>query len=603
MLDPNSFKKAKLTQNHDVEDIYRKMDNYLNQKELKFLEFIVTQPEFSEITSYKELQKLIRKHCNEFGLNTIRKNKILLYLKNRKPFFDKRLMNTLVKKPNKSTSGILSVTVLTSPYVTIDGITKEFSCHWDCHYCPKEPNQPRSYLHDEPAVLRANANQFDPKLQFIDRCLSLYLNGHPIDKIELLVLGGTWHSYPKEYRETFVRDLFYAANNFLNRNPLEPGDLQHEKKLNESSNCRIIGLTLETRPDCITPDEIKHLRRLGCTRVQLGVQHTDYKILKKINRKCYLPDIIKAIKLLKDACYKIDIHLMTQLPLATPESDHGMFNEVLTSPDLQVDQWKIYPCEITPWTKIKQWYDKGIYKPYDDDKLTELLIDVKSRVHPYIRLNRVIRDIPSQYIYGGNSCPNLREELALKMNQRGLRCRCIRCREIVKMPENYRNADPVLKKRYYTASEAKEIFISFETLDECYIYGFLRLRLPSKSKPIFNSLSKLSLVRELHVYGNLKKTGNKDSSNKIIDSQHTGLGTRLIKEAEKISWHNGYQGLAIISGVGVRNYYRSRGYFYEPDGEFMVKKFIVNKKCLLEIIRFLVVFISFCVIIYYDISS
>lgn len=271
------------------------------------------------------------------------------------------------------------ITVLTSPYPEYDGKVQQFSCKWNCHFCPNEPGQPRSYLHDEPAVLRANHNGFDPVLQFTDRAATLAVNGHPVDKIEVLVLGGTWSSYPHAYQEVFCRDLFYAANTFHEREKRPRQGLEEEQRLNEAAACKIIGLTLETRPDTITPDEVRRLRRYGCTRVQLGVQHSDDAILRKINRGCTNDDTVRALRLLKDVCYKargravvcaepthadrpivsadccasnanqlchvsapqIDIHLMPNLPGASPEIDREMFDRVLSDPDLQASSASI----------------------------------------------------------------------------------------------------------------------------------------------------------------------------------------------------------------------------------------------------------------------
>lgn len=486
------------------------------------------------------------------------------------------LEKLLVKKAQKSQSGVLVVTVLTSPYPTVNGKKQRFSCQWNCYYCPNEPDQPRSYLHDEPSVLRANRNDFDPVLQFCDRCVTLAMNGHPVDKIELLVLGGTWASYPVEYQETFIRDLFYAANTFFEREKRERHSLDDEKLENETAAVKIIGITLETRPDCITPEELRRFRRYGCTRVQLGIQHTDDAILKKINRGHTLAEAVQALKLLRDCCYKTDIHLMPNLPGSDPEKDRAMFDYVLHSPDLQADQWKIYPCEITPWTVIKKWYDEGSYVPYSDDKLIELLMDVKMEVHPWIRLNRVIRDIPSQYILGGMDEPNLRQVICNKMIKRGTPCKCIRCREVKTDDAAIASAECVVRE--YEANEGDEYFISFETPDRSKICGFARLRLSqTPGGGVFPELEGAALIRELHVYGQLvaaisKKT--KASASKDAEgshAQHTGFGTQLMMKAEEIARAHGYKKMAVIAGVGVRNFYRRLGFEVEGEGELMIK--------------------------------
>ena len=498
----------------------------------------------------------------------------------------------LTTKKVRRLSGVMVITVLSSPYPTYklpNGKVKKqrFSCKHNCYYCPNEPGQPRSYLKDEPAVARANKNEFDAVRQFYDRASTYYTIGHPVDKIELLVLGGTWSEYPVQYQEEFIRDLFYAANTFYDTTKRGRLSLTEEQVINENAKCRIIGLTLETRPDSITPEEIKRFRYYGCTRVQIGVQHTDDNILRIINRGCYLEDTIRAIKLLKDSCYKIDIHLMPDLPFSTPEIDNEMFDMVLESPDLQVDQWKIYPCEVVPWTVIKKWHDKGLYESYGQEKLIEVILNVKKKVHPWIRLNRVIRDIPNQYISGGNNVTNLRQHLLKMLKDRGEKCKCIRCREV--KGKNIDPKDIKLFVREYDASNGKEYFISFETKDENTILGFVRLRLIKNSsvdfiKPIRNA----ALIRELHVYGNMTslfKFGNKKNNK----TQHSGFGKRLMKKAEEIAFSQGYKKIVVISGIGVKNYYRKLGYYSE--GTYMVKYFVSIKQYLIYIFIFIFIFI------------
>jgi ELP3 family radical SAM enzyme/protein acetyltransferase len=289
--------------------------------------------------------------------------------------------------------------------------------------------------------------------------------------------------------------------------------------------------------------------------------------LKKINRGCTNEDAIRAMTLLRDCCYKTDIHLMPNLPGSNPKKDKEMFEYVLHSPDLQADQWKIYPCEITPWTVIKKWYDAGEYKPYSDDELIELLMDVKAQVHPWIRLNRVIRDIPSQYILGGMDEPNLRQVICNRMIKRGTPCRCIRCREVKTDDEAIASAELVIRK--YRANEGKEFFISFETPDRSKICGFARLRLSkTPGAGIFPELEGAALVRELHVYGQLISTTDKQ---KKSHAQHTGFGTQLMQKSEEIAREHGFSKIAVIAGVGVRNFYRKLGFELEGEGELMIK--------------------------------
>lgn len=491
----------------------------------------------------------------------------------------------LTLKSAKSESGVLVVTVVTSPTPTVNGRPQKFSCQWNCYYCPNEPGQPRSYLHDEPSVLRANMNGFDPILQFTDRLLSLVYNGHPADKIELLVLGGTWSSYPLEYRETFIRDLFYAANTFrLNTHETETRDrltLSEEKTRNETARCKIIGVTLETRPDCIDDKEVLHFRRVGATRIQLGIQQTDNGVLRKINRECTAAQAKLGIQRLKQCGFKVDIHLMTQLPGADVELDRKMFREVLTDPDWQADQWKIYPCETTPWTVIQIWHQQGKYTPYSDKLLTELLLWLKPQVHPWIRLNRIVRDIPSQYIFGGTKISHLRQLLHHRLAELGQCCQCIRCREVGRckpgvdyLPENIKRSI-----KSYDASGGKEYFISYEVppcvkrvgKSDTYLLGFIRLRINTEPEcwayQVFPKLRGTALIRELHVYGQVVPVNMNRSADgsPILATQHTGLGRRLVADAENIAREYCCRQIAVISGVGVRNFYRKLHYRLIPN--------------------------------------
>jgi len=406
----------------------------------------------------------------------------------------------------------------------------------------------------------------------------MYLvQGHPLDKIELLVLGGTWSEYPESYQRMFVTELFYAANTFFDSIPRrEMKSLREEQRINETTRVRIIGLTLETRPDAIDMNELARMREYGCTRVQLGVQHTDDKILKRVNRGCYLKDTVRAMKMIKECGFKLDAHWMTQLPGTTPSMDKNMFLNVLYNPSLQADQWKVYPTAVTPYTVIKRWFENGEYTPYEDKELLEVLLYVKTRVHPWIRLNRVIRDIPEQMILGGNKVVNLRQKLHIELKRRGQRCRCIRCREVRdrKQQDNSKN-DAILVRRDYDAQESREIFLSFESNDDDreVLYGFVRLRLPSR--PLLNH-SKLfpelqgrcALIRELHVYGAVTAVSNRTRDE---SAQHVGFGQRLMHEAERISIEQGYERVAVIAGIGTREYYRAKC-GYELRGTYMMKE-------------------------------
>ena len=489
----------------------------------------------------------------------------------------------LTRKIGKSMSGIVSLTVLTAPnFTTIDGI-KAFSCKFNCYMCPNEPGQPRSYLHDEPGVLRANKNKFLAVDQFFDRIITLSKMGHPIDKIELLILGGTITSYPKSYIVEFVRDLFYSANTTydkINNIALRPRlSLIDEHIINQNiSLVKIIGLTIETRPDEINKLNIEFFRSIGVTRVQLGIQHINNQILQKINRMCTHQHNIKAIELLLNTGFKVDIHIMPDLPGATPEIDMQMFKHIIESDEYQVDQWKIYPCKITPYTVIKEWYENKTYIPYAEqinpdgtNPLTELLVNIIPLIPRWIRVNRIERDIPSQYIIGGLDNTSYRNDLNVQLEKRGLKSNDIRNREIGCKNINIRDFD--IKVRTYNASNGIEYYISWENSNEDLL-GHLRLRINNnQTNLIFSELDNCALIRELHIYGQMIHHLDANIGEGI---QHKGLGKKLIDKAKQIAIDHNLYKLSVISGVGVRNYYLKLGfepatiYMQEAKGNYLI---------------------------------
>lgn len=506
---------------------------------------------------------------------------------------DKQYIRDILRiKPGKSHSGIISVTVFTSGTPEyIDPVTSEkksqnFSCGFDCHYCPNEPGQPRSYLKGEPGVLRANRSNFECVSQMHDRLKALYLCGHECDKLEVLVLGGTWTSYPVDYREQFIRDIYYAANTFSvpTANMRDKLTLSEEKTLNRGAVSKVIGLTLETRPDTISAKELKLLRYYGCTRVQLGIQHLDDDVLKAINRQCKTATVIKAIKLLKDSGYKIDGHFMPNLYGSTLEKDTDMFmNRLLgvksiemlhdrhyvyelTDDTVQVDQWKVYPTTIVPFTEIEKLFRQGHYIPYDKEDMKAMLIEMKSNVFPWIRLNRIVRDIPDDYSILTDYRSNLRQDLLSEMAKLGKSCKCCRCREV--KTQSFSIDDAMMTIRQYTSSQSDEYFISYESEDCKTLYGFLRLRL-THNQPvhIFPELEGCALIRELHVYGQLQPVGAHS-----YHVQHKGMGRRLIAKAEEIAIQKEYQKMSVIAGEGTRDYYSKFGFQdIEGPGHFMIK--------------------------------
>ena len=503
----------------------------------------------------------------------------------------------LIHKKTRSQSGVLVITIVMRP--------DKFSCPFNCHMCPDERiangatvDMPRSYLSTEPAEMRAMSVDFDTVLQFRSRMMTLEKNGHKPDKAEIIVLGGTFSTYPRSYQEEFIRDIYYAANTYFDYSEGVPRDrysIPLEQQRNESASCHIVGITLETRPDQINKAEIDRLRYYGCTRVQLGIQHTNNEILDIINRQHHVEHSIKAIKLLKEHAFKVDIHIMPDLPGSSPELDKVMMMDIFTTPYFQPDYLKIYPCLDVQYTEIRKWKADGRWKPYAEENKGRDLIDVvvyAKRLMPrWMRVNRVQRDFPvaseknNQVGYISNTIPTNFRQLVLKeLTNYGETCKCINCREIKDHPSDPTQAQLLVET--YDASEGREFFISYNTEDMKYLYGFIRLRFNNNKKNGPFKETDMALIRELHVYGSVEKVNEKELSSTV---QHMGFGKRLLKKAERIAWDNGYTEMAIISAVGTRNYYRKFG--YELRDTYMVKK-LKNPHVLLNIA--LVLFMLLC---------
>ena len=497
----------------------------------------------------------------------------------------------------RSQSGLATVTVITEPY----------ACPGRCVYCPTEARAPKSYLTNEPAVMRALRNDYDPYRQVISRLETLDQTGHPTDKIELIVKGGTWSFYPAAYQRDFITRCYDAANDFLQDQgagpaaacllgepSLSPGllqqlpsgqlrnaerggrsalagrsaspgpSLEEAQQTNETAQHRIIGVTIETRPDYVDQQEILRLRELGVTRVELGVQSLEDSVLDLVVRDHGIAEVIRATKLLKDAGFKVAYHLMPNLPGATPESDLASARRLFDDPGFRPDAMKLYPCAVIETAELFQWWREGRYTPYDDETLTELLIRIKTLVPPYVRLERVIRDIPSTSIRAGSLVTNLREEVLRRMTQRGLSCRCIRCRQVRDQAEGHFE----LTRRDYEASDGREIFLSFEDSAADRLASLLRLRIPHPHQPHWlPALEGAALIRELHSYGRHVPIHAREEG----AIQHQGFGRRLLEEAERIAREEfGVKRMAVIAGVGVREYYRRLGYHLQET--YMVKE-------------------------------
>ena len=580
----------------DIEDIHRDVHKEMGYKENSLFNSLIESiaAEFeNNIENFKTTSDIdkFKKNIQKKYKYTISNAEFIKIYKHLN-LENQQLRNLITKKKCKSNSGVLVITLLTSAhpqYIDEEGNVKtaRFSCKHDCAYCPNEPAhegnnwvaQPRSYLYSEPAVLRANANDFDAIKQMNSRISTLVNMGHIPDKLEIIVLGGTWCEYPRNYQDRFITEIYYSANIYFDSEPKRPmKTLEEEIEINETAIIHIIGLTLETRPDTINIEEIANFRRYNCTRVQLGVQHTNNKVLKKISRGHTIECAYDAIKLLKNNCYKVDIHIMPNLPGSSYEIDKIMLEEVLYDQRIQVDQYKIYPTAIVPFTRIKKWFDEGTYIPYDDMLLYELIKEFKKNVQKYKRLNRIIRDIPGHYIEGGYSTKfvNMRQLLQDDMRTNNWGCKCIRCREIkgnvLSSLDNIK-----LNVEIYRASDCNEYHISFDTdCDKNYLIGFLRLRLSSlshlsgdkdtsPSSQVLPCIKGCALIRELHVYSNLNSVGDNIEGS----LQHKGFGKQLVAKAEEIAANNGYRRIAIISGTGVRGYYKKLG--YELIDTYMIK--------------------------------
>lgn len=491
-----------------------------------------------------------------------------------------------LKKANiRSLSGIAVVTSLVKPY----------QCPGKCVYCPTEVRMPKSYIASEPAAARSLRLDFDPYELMQGRINMLEENGHPCDKIEYIIKGGTWNAYTLTYQYWYILESFRACNNITRRAPTlrtKENDwknvplnilqtaVEQEQRYNERARHRIIGLTLETRPDAISPKTINHMRRQGCTRVELGLQAPDDTILALIKRGHTVDQFRAAMRLLRAAGFKVDLHFMPDLPGTTPEHDVRMYKMLFSDPGLKPDMVKIYPNTVIKSAELYEWFRDGRYTPYGDTALFETLLEMKRSTPRYCRISRLIRDIPSNEIEAGNIVTNLREMLDKKMKKREQTCQCLRCREIGRQKKNIPEGSvPTLFVDSYETDGGTEYFFSFEDPERIAVFGFLRLRLPyaADSRLLGTFVSHIhdsAFIRELHTYGQMVAIGKRNTE----AAQHKGLGKRLVREAERLAAERGYKKLAVISGVGVRGYYRKLG--YRKQGTYMIKNIHVDNASL-----------------------
>jgi len=493
--------------------------------------------------------------CRKYGLSLVPRNSALLAAA--LPAERERLRKLLLVKPTRTLSGVAPIAVMTSPA----------PCpHGKCLPCPGGPDHsfksPQSYTGEEPAALRAREHDYDPYRQVQARLAQFELLGHRVDKAELIVMGGTMTARTPEYQEGFVSRCIEAMTEYPDGSAKQAvfPDFETVSSANEESVVRCVAITFETRPDWCRRDHISRMLSLGVTKVELGVQHTDDRILQLNRRGCTVEDTIEANRLLRDAGLKVGFHMMPNLPTSTLESDKKMFETIFSDPRFMPDFLKIYPTLVTPGSEIEKHWEQGIYAPYPEDELIELIAYAKSQIPEFVRLQRIQRDIPAKLIVAGSRHSNFRQLAQNRLKATGRTCRCIRCREIGRLPSL---AESEIRMKQYECCGGTEHFISAVSGDS--LIGFTRLRFPSMV--YCPELENAGLMRELHVYGSLVPVGRDADSE---EWQHRNYGRVLLARAEEITAEAGFSRLAVMSGMGVRPYYRRQG--YERAGPYMIKE-------------------------------
>ena len=537
-----------------------------------------------KITTRRELEVEKRQLCRDLKLSKFMSNAdILEYAQ---PEEKETVSGILKKKPTRTMSGVAIVAVMCHPH----------KCpHGRCFYCPESDIAPPSYTGEEPAALRGRMYDYHPYVQCFNRLKQLKKIGHPIDKVELIIMGGTFPSRDLCYQQWFVSQCLKAMCDFgliMENKPTNydynldyeeirsfekgvlktypPNDyvlVEEAQRANENSKVRCVGMTFETRPDYCKKEHINRMLDFGVTRVELGVQTLSDELYAKIKRGHKIADVIEANQLLRDSAVKVAMHMMPGL-FSNQSEDLKMFKQLFSDDNFKPDMLKIYPCLVTKGSELYDLWQSGGYEPYNDDEAVELITKVKAILPKWVRTMRIQRDIPSTLIEAGVKKSNLGELVYNNLEREHIDCQCIRCREIghKKTSREYTLDDFELFSEKYTACNGEEHFLSIEDINEESIAGFIRLRLPSKNHFRPEITDTTALIRELHVYGNMIKIGGKNP--KI--GQHTGFGEKLLKEAENIALDNGKDEMAIISGIGTRNYYRKFG--YEKVGPYMMKK-------------------------------
>jgi elongator complex protein 3 len=449
-----------------------------------------------------------------------------------------------MKKFARTISGVTPVAVMTEP----------LKCPGNCVYCPTYPSTPQSYTPESPAVLRAIRCGYDAREQVSSRLKVLSEMGHPTDKVELIVMGGTFLAFPEDYQYRFIKECLDGLNGEIS------ADLEEAKQRNQTARHRCTGLCIETRPDWCGEKEIERMLQFGATRVELGVQMLDDEIYRLTRRGHKIEDVVRATSLLRQYGFKVHYHWMPGLPGSTPEHDLELSRTLFDDERFKPDGLKLYPTMVVEDTELERWYKEDRYQPYGIKTMVELMIEIKSIVPKYVRISRVLRDIPAKFITAGCK-DSLRGPVKQQMKRRGIECKCIRCREYGHRAREGREiGEPKMVRLDYGAAGGKEIFLSFEDEDET-LFAILRMRIqPGESE---NS----ALIRELHVYGPEVPLAGQNSE----AAQHKGLGKALLREAERIAAGEfGAQQMTILSGIGAREYYRTE-FGYRSQGDYMVR--------------------------------
>jgi elongator complex protein 3 len=472
---------------------------------------------------------------------------------------ENELIKVLRRKEVRTASGVAVVAVMTKP----------FPCPQlkACAYCPGGPSKgvPQSYTGHEPASMRGIQCNFEPYMQVKQRIMQLEAIGHAVDKVELIVMGGTFLGTAVTYQEYFIQRCLDAITDTMSQS------LEEAKKSAETSKIRIVGITVETRPDWSKETHVNHMLAMGVTRVEIGVQNIYNDIYEMVNRGHTVEDVIEATRIIKDSGLKVVYHMMPGLPGSNFERDLEGFRRIFSDPCFKPDMLKIYPCLVIKDTKIYDWWRRGVYKPYSTEEAVELIAEIKKIVPPWVRIMRVQRDIPAHLIEAGVTRGNLRELVLNKLKKQNVRCRCIRCREVGhrwlkdKVKPDQENFRFLTLK--YEASEGEELFISFEDPVNDVLIGYARLRFPSEKahRPEVSGQN-ASLVRELRVLGPLVPVGKYDEG----AYQHKGYGKMLLEKAEETSREEGFEKILVTSALGTKRYYMQSGYVH--DGPYMSKR-------------------------------